>query len=103
MTLQWILLQAGGQGLYSQLFVLALIGIVFFFFIIRPQQKKLKEQKNFIEALKKGQQVITTGGIHGKVVEFKDDTVVLEVGMKSEKMTFDKTAISAENSARLQK
>jgi preprotein translocase subunit YajC len=47
--------------------------------MIRPQQKRQKEEKNFRDSLQKGQQIVTIGGIHGKVVEVKETTVVIEV------------------------
>ena len=60
---------------------LPLVGIlvVFYFFMIRPQTKKAKEAKNFREALSKGDKVITIGGIHGKIVEVKDQYIVLNI------------------------
>jgi preprotein translocase subunit YajC len=73
--------QAQGQesgGIMSFL-PLLLIMVVFFFFFIRPQMKKAKEQKKFREALKKGDKVITIGGIHAKVYEVKDATLVVEI------------------------
>ncbi|RLD43631.1 MAG: preprotein translocase subunit YajC [Bacteroidetes bacterium] len=72
---------AGGDGSdpYSgMIMMVALIG-VFYFFFIRPQQKKAKETKKFREALKKGDKVVTIGGIHGKIIEMKDTTITIEV------------------------
>ena len=57
---------------------LILIVVVFYFFMIRPQMKKTKEQKKFREALKKGNKIITIGGIHGKIVEVQDTTFTIE-------------------------
>lgn len=59
---------------------LILIIVVFYFFMIRPQMKKQKEMTNYRNSLKKGDKVITTGGIYGKVYEVKDNYVMLEVG-----------------------
>ena len=69
---------AQGSGIMSFL-PLLLVMVVFFFFFIRPQMKKAKEQKKFREALKKGDKVITIGGIHAKVYEVKDATLVVEI------------------------
>ncbi|GAB3490052.1 preprotein translocase subunit YajC [Spirosoma knui] len=93
-----ILLQAAaGSGtpmLYNVLLWVAIIG-VFYFFMIRPQQKKQKDQKTFIENLKKGDNVVTIGGLHGRVVSVEGTTVTLEVD-RGVKMTFEKTSISRE-------
>lgn len=70
---------------------------MFYFFMIRPQQKKQKEQKKFIEEIKRGDNVVTIGGIHGKVMSTDETTVVLEVD-KGVKLTFQKSSISLEAS-----
>ena len=90
----FVLLQAeGGSDTWMSLLPLFLILIVFYFFFIRPQTKKNKEQKKFREALKKGDKVITIGGLHGKVVEVKETTVIIEVGNQL-KVTVEKSAIA---------
>jgi preprotein translocase subunit YajC len=91
-----ILLQSDGGSTWMQLLPLFLILVVFYFFFIRPQTKKNKELKKFREELKKGDKVVTIGGIHGKVTEIKDSTVILEVGNQI-KMTFEKSAIAMDN------
>lgn len=58
---------------------LLLIIVVFYFFMIRPQMKRQKETRKFRESLKKGDQVVTTGGIYGKIAEVKETTVILEI------------------------
>ena len=68
---------------------------MFYFFMIRPQQKKAKEQKKFIEEVKKGDYVITIGGAHGYVAELDGDTFILEVE-KGGRIRFNKSAISLE-------
>jgi preprotein translocase subunit YajC len=93
----FILLQAGGQGMAGNLILIVGIIVIFYFFMIRPQQKRQKEQKGFIESIKKGEDVVTIGGLHGKVYAVEDDSVILEVD-KGVKMKFDKTAISLEAS-----
>jgi preprotein translocase subunit YajC len=74
---------------------LILIILVFYLFFIRPQMKKSKEQRKFREALKKGDKVITIGGIHGKILEVAEKTVTLDVGNQN-KMVFEKSAIAAD-------
>jgi preprotein translocase subunit YajC len=58
---------------------LLLIIVVFYFFMIRPQIKRQKEVRQFRESLAKGDKVVTTGGIYGKIIELKDTTVILEI------------------------
>ena len=71
---------AQGGGALMQILPLVLIVVVFYFFMIRPQVKKAKEQKKYIEALKKGDKILTIGGIYGKIVEMRDDaTIIMEV------------------------
>ena len=74
--------------------------VVFYFFMIRPQQKKQKDQKRFTESIKRGDRVVTVGGIHGRVSAIEDSTVLLEVE-KGAKMRLDKTSISLEASKKL--
>jgi len=83
------------EGLGS-LLPLILIFAVFYFFMIRPQVKQRKKEKEFTENLKKGDNVVTKSGMHGRVLDFseKNDTVVLETG--AGKITFDRSAISLE-------
>lgn len=74
--------------------------VVFYFFLIRPQQKKQKELKAFRENLKQGDKVVTIGGIHGKILEITDTTVL--ISSEGTKLRFEKSAIStavAENLA----
>ncbi len=94
-----ILLQAAGGFGIQQLLTFGLIAIVFYFFMIRPQVKKQKDQKKYVTELKKGDRVITTAGIHGKIIELNDATVVLEVD--NGKIRFDKSAISLDASKAL--
>lgn len=73
-----VLQQQAGNGLMSFL-PLILIIVVFWFFMIRPQMKRQKELKNFRDSLKKGDKIVTTGGIYGKVVEIQDYYIIMEV------------------------
>ncbi|MEZ0483712.1 preprotein translocase subunit YajC [Fibrella aquatica] len=68
---------------------------VMYFFMIRPQQKKAKDQKNFVSSMKKGDSVVTIGGLHGKIASVEGTTVTLEVD-RGTKLTFEKSAISRE-------
>ena len=78
-----LLLQAGNQqaGYLNILFIALMFG-VFWFFIIRPQSKKQKEQRNWLQELEKGNEVVTASGILGKITKLEDDIVTLEVGNK---------------------
>ncbi|MDI1355605.1 MAG: preprotein translocase subunit YajC [bacterium] len=85
----------GGQGggIMSFLPLIAIV-VVFYFFMIRPQMKKAKDQKKYIEALKKGDKILTIGGIYGKIVEVREDaTIIMEVE-DGTKMKISKNAVS---------
>jgi preprotein translocase subunit YajC len=88
--------QSLGGGTGSEfLSLLPMIGIfvVFYFLLIRPQQKRAKEQKAMIEALQKGDECVTAGGIVGKVTKLDDNYVTLQVG--STEINFQRNAITA--------
>jgi preprotein translocase subunit YajC len=98
----YIILQAQQQGGGSSLMIMmGLMLVVMYFFMIRPQQKKAKAQKTFIEGLKKGDKIITTGGIHGKIVSIDGTTAIIE--NEGYKLKIEKVAISSEMSAPLNK
>jgi|TARA_B110000211_G_C13733249_1_gene401209 preprotein translocase subunit YajC len=85
-----------GQGT-SQLLFFGLIFVVMYFFMIRPQVKKQKKERKFREELKKGDDIITIGGIHGKIVEMKDSSVTIEsygVKLKVEKSAIAMNVVS---------
>jgi preprotein translocase subunit YajC len=84
----------------GQFLPMILIIVVFYFFMIRPQMKKAKDHKKYVEELKKGDKVITTSGIHGKIVDVNDTTFVVDVDSGT-KIRFDKSAISLEASKAL--
>lgn len=84
----------------QQMIMFGLIIVVFYFFMIRPQMKKAKDQKKYIEELKRGDKVITTAGIHGKIVDITDTTFLIEVESGT-KIRFDKSAISLDASKAL--
>lgn len=92
-----ILLQAAGQSanIMNVVFIVGMVA-VFYFFMIRPQQKKQKDQQKFSDAIKKGQMVVTISGMHGKVSEVNASTILLEID-RGVKVTIEKSSISAEN------
>lgn len=100
--LNFILLQAAGGAGYSNMIMIGVMVVIFYFFFIRPQQKKQKDQKSFAEAISKGAQVVTMGGIHGKVLSLDDATVTLEID-KGTKMKVERSSISMESSKKLTK
>ncbi|MEB2780373.1 preprotein translocase subunit YajC [Algoriphagus persicinus] len=84
---------AGGSGILGQVFLFGSIILIMYFFMIRPQQKKQKESKKFIEEIKKGDEVVTIGGLHGKVSSVEGDVVMLELD-RGLKVKVEKSAIS---------
>jgi preprotein translocase subunit YajC len=78
-----------------------LMFVVIYFFMIRPQQKRAKQEKEFESALKVGDKIITNSGIHGKIAELADTTVVIET--MSGKLKMERSAISMEMTASLNK
>ncbi len=96
-----ILLMAGGKsGGVEQFIPLVLIIVVFYFFMIRPQLKKTKEQKKFRENIAKGDKIVTIGGIHGKIVDVQDTTFIIEVE-GGHKLKIEKAAVSMDSSTLL--
>ena len=81
-------------SLTSSLIMFALIILIFYFLIYRPQKKRDKEAKVMLAAMKKGDKVVTIGGIHGTIVTVKDKTVVIKVD-DSARIEFSKEAISS--------
>ncbi len=98
-TLNFLLMSpaTGGQGGggITQLIMFGLIFVVFYFFMIRPQMKKAKDEKNFKEGVKKGDKIITIGGIHGKIIEIEGTTMTLEID-NGVRVKCEKSAISME-------
>ena len=88
----------GGSD-YTIYFLVAIF-VIFYFFMIRPQNKKRKQINEMRENLKKGDSVITIGGIHGKIAEVKDTTIVLSVDANT-KIKVDKTSVSMDSSTKL--
>ncbi len=95
-----ILLQAAsgaGGGMGTSLLMMVAIIAVFYFFMIRPQQKKQKEVQKAREAMKVGDKVVTSGGIHGRIKEIGDTWVLVEVA-DGVKLKFEKTSVFASSS-----
>jgi len=102
MTLHSILLQQnaeGGGGMSTWIMIAAMFAVVYFF-MIRPQVKKNKEQMNYRSTLKNGDKIVTTGGIHGRISGMKDSTLIIETEGGG-KLKIEKTAVSMEMSAAL--
>lgn len=103
MLQQFILMapQQPGSNPLMQILPLVLIIGVFYFFMIRPQMKKAKDQKKYIEALKKGDKILTIGGIYGKIVEMRDDSTIIMEVEDGTKMKISKNAISQDATSTL--
>lgn len=84
--------QPAGTGSWQLILMMVLIFVVMYFFMIRPQQKRQKELMKFRDALKKGDKVVTAGGIYGTVSEVKDNHVLMEVD-SNVKIKVDKSSI----------
>ncbi|AWB45701.1 preprotein translocase subunit YajC [Paenibacillus sp. CAA11] len=82
-----------GNSLLGIVVPLVIMFAVFYFLLIRPNQKKQKTRTSMLNALKKGDKIVTIGGLHGTIVELTDDVVVLRVNDVT-KLTFDRNAIS---------
>ena len=90
-----VLLQAGGIGMLDIAMIIAIF-VVTYFFMLRPQQKKAKELEKYKESIQKGDQVVTIGGIHGKVTSVQDTTLVIAV--EDGKLRIEKSALSTDAS-----
>jgi preprotein translocase subunit YajC len=86
--------QGGGAGGLTAILPLILIFVVFYFLLIMPQQRKQKQHREMIEGIKRGDKVVTSGGIHGTVAKVNKDALVIKVSEKAE-LTMDKSAIAA--------
>ena len=96
-----LLMANGGKPMGALDFIpLILVIVVFYFFMIRPQLKKTKEQKKFRENLAKGDKIVTIGGIHGKIYDIQDTTFIIEVE-NGHKLKIEKSAVSMDSSTLL--
>lgn len=87
---------AEGQSPLVSFLPLLLIIVVFYFFMIRPQMKKQKDLRNFREALKKGDKIVTTGGIYGKINDISGQVITIDVG-NNVHLKVDKNAVLADS------
>jgi preprotein translocase subunit YajC len=99
-----ILLQNAGNAGYSNLIFMGLIFAVAYFFLIRPQAKRTREQQKFVKEIEKGDQVVTTSGIYGKVMEVDGDAVIMQIDKnKGVNIKITRAAISKEFSTAIEK
>jgi len=87
-----ILQEPASPSPLTSLLPLLLIIVVFYFFMIRPQVKKQKELKNYRSTITKGEKIVTTGGIYGKVMDVKDQTLTVEIA-DNVRIKIDKNAV----------
>lgn len=85
--------EAGGGSMVSTLIMFGAIFAIFYFMIIRPQQKKTKEREALLGALKKGDKIVTNGGMHGSIAGLDEKTCLVDFG-NNIKIKFDRSAIS---------
>lgn len=83
------------NGTMTLVFILLII-LIFYFFMIRPQQKKQKEVEKFRNGLQKGDKIVTVGGIHGKIVEVKENTFIIEIA-NDIRVEIEKTAVAIDD------
>lgn len=88
-----------GGGIMSFLPII-LIVVVFYMFFIRPQMKKTKDQKKYREAIKKGDKIVTIGGIHGKILEVQETTFTIEVEGQN-RLKVEKSAIAMDGTQQM--
>jgi preprotein translocase subunit YajC len=98
-----VLLQASGASPMPSLLIMVGMIVVMYFFMIRPQAKRAKEQKKFAESISAGEKIITSAGIHGTINRVNDDgTLQIEVG-RGMFMTIERSAVSMEMTAAYKK
>lgn len=91
-TLLFVIAQQQQQSMLGMFLPLVLIIVVFYFFMIRPQMKRQKETQKFRDALQRGDKVVTSGGIYGRIEEIKDQIIYLEVA-PNVKLKVDKSVV----------
>lgn len=89
--------QGEGSNPLAQILPLVLIIAVFYMFMIRPQMKKQKELKTYRDSLNKGDKIVTTGGIYGKIADIKDQVILVEIADKI-RIKIDKSAVLKDSS-----
>lgn len=78
-AMEILLLQAGGAGMYTNFIFIGAMILIFWLFLIRPQQKRQGEQKKFMDALQKGEEVVTASGIIGRINKIEENIITLEI------------------------
>ena len=86
---------SGSAGLIYSVFMIVLMLVLMYFMIIRPQRKKTKEEKQMRENLQVGDEIVTIGGIYGRVISLKEDTIVIESKSDHSKLTFARWALQS--------
>ncbi len=89
----WLEGTGGGSSIWVTIAPFILMFAIFYFLLIRPQQKKQRQRGSMLNALKKGDKVVTVGGMHGTIAEISDDTVVIKVNDVT-KLTFDRSSVN---------
>lgn len=84
----------GGSSIISTFIMFGAIGLIFYFMIIRPQSKRMKAHRQLLSEVKRGDSVVLTGGMHGKVFEVKDTTILVEVA-RNTVIEFEKGSIQS--------
>jgi len=95
-----ILLQTSGSGM-SSLIMFGMIFAVMYFFMIRPQIKRQKQERAYRSALKKGDKIITIGGIHAKIIDIKEGVFIIEA-YGGATLKIEKSAVSMSGEARIE-
>lgn len=83
-----------GSGITSTLVMFGLIFLIFYFMIVRPQQKRQKDRQKMLDAIKKGDKVITAGGMHGTVIGIEDKTVLVQIA-DNVKVKVDRSSVAS--------
>lgn len=97
MNIAFLETASGSGSMWSSIIMMALILVVFWFFIIRPQRKKDKETAKMRSELQVGDEIVTIGGIIGIIVSMKEDSLVIETGSDRSKVRLARWAISGKN------
>ena len=95
MNIAFLETASGSGSMWSSIIMMALIIVVFWFFIIRPQRKKDKETAKMRSELQVGDEIVTIGGIVGKIISVKEDEIVIETGADRTKLTMKKWCVQA--------
>ncbi len=94
-----LLTATGAAGMSSSIIMMVLMIAIFYFMLIRPENKRKKEAEQMRSAVKKGDKIVTIGGIVGTVVDVKENKIVLETGADQVRIEFEKWAISTNETA----